>query len=210
MKANGQKTGNQKTGNQRRGRFLSLSVLLIGANLALAQTAAVANSNSQKSSRRVLVSIPDRKLAILENSNVVRTFPVAVGAALSPSPTGEFRIVSRLKDPTYYHTGVMIPPGKDNPIGPRWLGLNKKGYGIHGTNEPKSIGKAASHGCIRMRNRDIERFYQMVSVGDVVEIHGQRDEEIARVFGDPDPEAGVATASVTAVSPEITNAAAGQ
>jgi lipoprotein-anchoring transpeptidase ErfK/SrfK len=203
MKANGGKRENQGLC-----RFLSLSVLLILTNAALAQTAARANSNSQKPSRRVLVSIPDRKLAILENGNVLRTFQVAVGADLSPSPTGEFRIVSRLKDPTYYHTGVVIPPGKDNPIGPRWLGLNKKGYGIHGTNKPKSIGKAASHGCIRLRNRDIEQFYQMVSVGDVVEIRGQWDEEIAQVFGQV--EATVAKASVTAVLPEVTNAAAGQ
>jgi lipoprotein-anchoring transpeptidase ErfK/SrfK len=203
MKANAGKRGNQGLGS-----FLSLFVLLLGANAALAQAATLANSNSQKPRRRVLVSIPDRKLAILENGNVVRSFRVAVGAALSPSPTGEFRIVSRLKDPTYYHTGVVIPPGKDNPIGPRWLGLNKKGYGIHGTNEPKSIGKAASHGCIRMRNRDIEQFYRMVSVGDVVEIRGQWDEEIAQVFGQV--EAMVATASVTAVQPEVSSAAAGQ
>jgi lipoprotein-anchoring transpeptidase ErfK/SrfK len=203
MKANAGKRGNQGLGS-----FLSLFVLLLGANAALAQAATLANSNSEKPRRRVLVSIPDRKLAILENGNVVRSFRVAVGAALSPSPTGEFRIVSRLKDPTYYHTGVVIPPGKDNPIGPRWLGLNKKGYGIHGTNEPKSIGKAASHGCIRMRNRDIEQFYRMVSVGDVVEIRGQWDEEIAQVFGQV--EAMVATASVTAVQPEVSSAAAGQ
>jgi lipoprotein-anchoring transpeptidase ErfK/SrfK len=203
MKANG-----WKRGNQRLGRLLGLSVLLIFPSAALAQTDVPANSNSPKPSRRVLVSIPDRKLAILENGNVVRTFRVAVGAPLSPSPTGKFRIVSRLKDPTYYHTGVIIPPGEDNPIGPRWLGLNQKGYGIHGTNEPKSIGKAASHGCIRMRNRDIEQFYQLVSVGDAVEIRGERDEEIAQVFDQAD--AVVATASVTAAPPEVTNAAAGQ
>jgi lipoprotein-anchoring transpeptidase ErfK/SrfK len=195
-------------GNQGLGRFLSLLVMLICTRVALAQTATPPSPNPQKPSRRVLVSLVDRKLAVIENGNVLRTFHVAVGAAVSPSPVGEFQIVSRLKNPTYYHTGMIILAGKDNPIGPRWLGLNKKGYGIHGTNEPRSIGKAASHGCIRMRNSDVEQFFPMVSVGDVVEIRGQRDEEIAQVFG----QVGVmvATANVTAVQPEITNAAGGQ
>ena len=77
----------------------------------------------------------------------------------------------------------MIPPGESNPLGPRWVGFNKKGYGIHGTNAPRSIGKAASHGCIRMRNRDILQFFAMVNVGDTVEIHGERDQQIAEIFG---------------------------
>jgi lipoprotein-anchoring transpeptidase ErfK/SrfK len=187
--------------------FLSLCALLISADAGLAQTPIPARS-SQEAIRRVLVSIPERKLAVIENGNVWRVFHVAVGASLSPSPTGEFQIVRRLKNPTYYHAGVMIPPGKDNPIGPRWLGLNKKGYGIHGTNEPKSIGRAASHGCIRMRNRDIQEFFRMVSVGDVVEIRGERDDETAQVFGQTDVR--VATATVTAVPLDTTSVAAGQ
>ena len=177
------------------GWFLLILFLL---TLALALAAPALGQSTQnvdsvpanhRSSRRVLVSIPDRKLAVLEDGKVIRTFPVAVGAASSPSPAGQFQIVSRLAHPTYYHPGVVIPPGSDNPIGPRWVGLNQKGYGIHGTNEPRSIGKAASHGCIRMRNRDIEQFFRMVRVGDTVEIRRERDEEIAQIFG------GVADAS---------------
>ncbi|MBZ5720253.1 MAG: L,D-transpeptidase [Acidobacteriia bacterium] len=133
--------------------------------------------------RQILVSIPDCKLAILEDGKVIRIFPVAVGAAVSPSPTGGFQIVRRLVNPTYYHPGVVIPAGNNNPIGPRWVGLNKKGYGIHGTNEPRSIGRAASHGCIRMRNRDIVQFFSMVNVGDTVEIRGERDQQLAQIFG---------------------------
>jgi len=60
-----------------------------------------------------------------------------------------------------------------------------KGYGIHGTNEPKSIGKAASHGCIRMARKDLEEMYEMVHVGDSVELIGQRNEETAELFGEP-------------------------
>jgi lipoprotein-anchoring transpeptidase ErfK/SrfK len=136
-----------------------------------------------RAKRQVIVSVPDRKLVVMQNGAVLRVFEVAVGADVSPSPSGTFEIVRRLTEPTYYHAGVVIPAGDDNPLGPRWIGLNKKGYGIHGTNAPRSIGKAASHGCIRMRNRDIVQFFAMVSVGDTVEIHGQRDEQVAEIFG---------------------------
>ena len=129
------------------------------------------------------MSIPDRKLALLQDGVVLMVFPIAVGADASPSPTGQFQIVTRLANPTYYHPGIVIPPGLDNPIGTRWLGLNTKGYGIHGTNVPRSIGEAASHGCIRMRNWDIEQLFRMVKLGDKVEIRGERDEQIAKIFG---------------------------
>jgi hypothetical protein len=145
--------------------------------------------------RRVaLISIPDRKLAVLEGDEVLATFPIAVGAAISPSPTGEFQIVSRVANPTYYHPGKVIPTGQGNPLGTRWVGLSQKGYGIHGTNAPKSVGHAASHGCIRLRNRDVERLFTMLRVGDAVVIRGERDEQIARVFGDSADETTVADA----------------
>ena len=136
--------------------------------------------------RGVLVSLADRKLAVMENGNVLAYFPVAVGAAVNPSPTGEFEIVSRVANPAYYHDGIVMGPGKDNPVGTRWMGLNVKGYGIHGTNAPRSVGHATSHGCIRLRNRDVERLYAMLRVGDVVQIRAERDEEIAGVFGGAD------------------------
>jgi hypothetical protein len=63
------------------------------------------------------------------------------------------------------------------------MGLSKTGYGIHGTNEPKSIGKAASHGCIRMAKADLEEFYELVAVGDTVQLIGQRNGETALLFG---------------------------
>lgn len=138
---------------------------------------------AQQTQRTILVSIPDRKLAVIENGEVLKTYSVAVGAAESPSPTGEFTITNRLENPTYYRPGVVIEPGPQNPLGTRWIGLNQKGYGIHGTNMPKSIGKAASHGCIRMGREDLEELFAMVQVGDVVKIEAERDEEIASVFG---------------------------
>ena len=69
------------------------------------------------------------------------------------------------------------------------MGLSIPGYGIHGTNEPGSIGKAASHGCIRMGKADLEEFYALVAVGDTVELVGERNEQTAKLFGDQDKPA---------------------
>jgi len=156
-----------------------------------AQRAVEAGERS-RSRRVVLVSLADRQLAVIEDGKVLAYFSVAVGAAVSPSPTGEFEIVNRVANPAYYHEGVVMAASENSPVGTRWIGLNLKGYGIHGTNAPRSIGRAASHGCIRLRNRDVERLYAMLRVGDVVEIRGERDEEIAEVFG------GERVAAVTA------------
>jgi len=135
--------------------------------------------------RRIVVSIPDRKLALLENGRVVKIYPVAVGAEASPSPAGEFKIVHRIPQPTYYAPGKVIPPGPANPLGTRWLGLSQKSFGIHGTNEPWSIGRNSSHGCIRMRNRDVEDLFERVRAGDRVELHVARTNELAQIFGVP-------------------------
>jgi lipoprotein-anchoring transpeptidase ErfK/SrfK len=174
-----------------------LAAVLVLSGFALGQAKEAANdAKSARTRRQIVVSIPDRKLAVLENGMVIRVFPVAVGAAVSPSPVGQFEIVTRLANPTYYHAGVVVPPGSGNPVGPRWIGLNQKGYGIHGTNQPRSIGHAESHGCIRLRNHQIEELYEMVRVGDTVEIRAERDERTAQLFG----EATETVASATNVT----------
>ena len=159
--------------------------VLVMLVLAVAQAAAQEKlaASATEHSRRILVSVPDRKLALIEDGRVLRIYPVAVGARVSPSPTGEFKVIGRLSKPTYYHPGVVIPPGKDNPLGTRWIGLNRKGYGIHGTNQPRSIGRAASHGCIRLAKADLEHLFEEVQVGDLVEIRAHRDTETAAIFG---------------------------
>ncbi|MGI9104311.1 MAG: L,D-transpeptidase [Terriglobales bacterium] len=154
-------------------KWVAVALLVVTAD-ALAQT---------RTARQVVVSILDRKLAVIEDGRVLKTFPVAVGAADSPSPEGEFKIVNRVSNPTYYRPGVVIPAGPANPLGTRWIGLSQKGFGIHGTNAPRSIGKAASHGCVRMATRDLEQVFEMVRVGDTVVIRGERDTQIAAVFG---------------------------
>jgi lipoprotein-anchoring transpeptidase ErfK/SrfK len=165
-------------------RVQALIAALFALATAIPFSAQTATPHStDRINRVVLVSVADRKLAVLEEGRVIARFSVAVGAAASPSPTGKFQIVSRVSNPTYYHTGAVIPSGKDNPVGTRWVGLSQKSYGIHGTNAPRSVGHAASHGCIRLRNRDMERLFTMLRVGDLVEIHGERDEQVAQVFG---------------------------
>ena len=164
-----------KTEEQIRKLATLTGVLLMVAAEALAQ-------EKQQPARRIIISIPDRKLAVMEAGRVLRVFPTAVGAPKSPSPAGTFKIVERIPDPTWYTKGRIVPPGKSNPLGTRWLGLSAKGYGIHGTNNPASVGHNASHGCIRMRNHDVEQLFEMVSVGDAVELYDQATPETAQIF----------------------------
>jgi L,D-transpeptidase ErfK/SrfK len=141
-----------------------------------------ARAEAPNVARRVVVSISDRMLVLLENDQVVSSYPVAVGAPVSPSPVGTFTIVTRVTNPTYYRPGKVIGPGATNPIGTRWIGLSVKGFGIHGTDAPRSIGFAKSHGCIRLRNQDVEELFERLRAGDVVELHGERTPEIAPFF----------------------------
>ncbi len=169
-----------------------VAVLLMAVADAVAQ-----NQNAQVApQRQIMVSIPDRKLALIEDGRVLKIYPVAVGAEVSPSPNGEFKVINRLKNPTYYHKGKVVGPGTDNPLGNRWIGLDEPHYGIHGTNAPRSIGKAASHGCIRMGKKDLEEFFKLVSVGDTVIIRAEADEQTAQIFGSNTILAQAQTASV--------------
>jgi lipoprotein-anchoring transpeptidase ErfK/SrfK len=174
----------------KRNRMMAaVAAMLVAVGRAMAQNEEEATPEAP--ARRIVVSIPDRKLALIENGKVIKIYPTAVGADASPSPTGTFTVISRVPNPTWYHAGKVVPPGKNNPVGSRWIGLSEKGYGIHGTNAPKSIGHNVSHGCIRLLNRDIEQLFEMVKVGDVVELHGEITGEIARIFH-PDAEIALA------------------
>ena len=184
--------------------FSIIAMLLCIALSARAQSTEAATEDTatdDSPARKIVVSIPDRKLALIEDGEVIKVYSVAIGASESPTPEGEFKIVNRLTSPTYYHPGRVIGPGVDNPLGTRWMGLNLKGLGIHGTNAPSSIGKAASHGCVRMAKKDLEELFELVQVGDLVVIRGRRDEEVASIFGGDQPTEVVASAAtVTADS----------
>jgi len=165
----------------RAGRTISRPIAVLVALLEAAARTSAAEDRPPRPPvvRRVVVSIPDCKLALIENDRVVRIYAVAVGADESPSPVGTFTIVNRVTNPTYYRRGKVIPAGASNPLGTRWIGLDIKHFGIHGTDAPDSIGGRRSHGCIRMRNRDVEELFERLRPGDVVELH---DEEMPALF----------------------------
>lgn len=118
------------------------------------------------------------KLTLYKDLKPVKIYGVAVGAAGLETPAGAYTVQSKQVNPTWYVpdsewagklAGKVIPPGPDNPLVARWLGL-ADGVGIHGTNEPASIGSSASHGCIRMRPADVIKLYDEVPVGTAVYI----------------------------------------
>jgi lipoprotein-anchoring transpeptidase ErfK/SrfK len=134
---------------------------------------AVARAKAEETSvppKRIVVSLADRSLALFEGDRLVKSYDVAVGKPATPSPQGQFVVARRVANPTWYGPDKIVGPGKKNPVGTRWIGLNLKGYGIHGTSVPSSIGKAASHGCIRMRNADVEELFELIDVGVPVEL----------------------------------------
>jgi lipoprotein-anchoring transpeptidase ErfK/SrfK len=180
-----------------------LSVFLPGVLIACgfaaqAQTKAHTKPHAKHAKRSLVVSLPDRRMALLEDGRVKKIYVVAVGSQSTPSPTGTFTIMSRVANPSYSHAGKVVAPGPGNPVGTRWMGLSAKGYGIHGTNAPKSVGKAASHGCIRMQKSDLEELFAAVDTGDEVEILGERNAEIAEIFGDANNPAAAALVQIAA------------
>ncbi|AZK46324.1 L,D-transpeptidase [Paenibacillus lentus] len=106
---------------------------------------------------RIIVDLSDRQLYLLDGDTVVRAFPVGIGKMLTQTPTGEYAIINK-------------QPNPGGPFGAFWMGLSKPHYGIHGTNNPSSIGHAVSHGCIRMYNQDVLTLSSLVPVGTRVTI----------------------------------------
>ena len=117
-------------------------------------------------------------LRLYHGTTLVRTFRVATGQAIYPTPAGLWRIVDKQRNPWWYPPtydawakGLKpVPPGPSNPLGTRWMGLNAPGVGIHGTDAPASIGYSASHGCIRMQVPEAEWLFVHVRVGTPVVI----------------------------------------
>ncbi len=167
--------------------------LIVALCLVLAWTC---TAQAQAANRSIVVNIPGFTLYLYENGVVIREYPISIGTELKPSIMGETTIINKVTDPTYYpprwwERGLTpIPPGPNNPVGSRWLGLGFPSYGIHGTNNPDSIGTAASSGCIRMRNSDVEELYSLVQVGTPVRLVYQ-----TVIFGE-DPMYGNKTVTI--------------
>ena len=126
----------------------------------------------------IVISRSANQLTLYDGTSAVRTFAVATGQAIYPTPAGLWHIMDMQRDPWWYPPtndswakGLKpVPPGPSNPLGTRWMGLNAPGVGIHGTDAPASIGYSASHGCIRMQVPDAEWLFEHVSVGTPVVI----------------------------------------
>jgi lipoprotein-anchoring transpeptidase ErfK/SrfK len=155
-------------------------VLLAAIVMAMAVDAATQEVSPPE--LRIVVSVADRKLVLLSDDRPVKIYPVAVGKDSTPTPTGEFKLINRIVDPAYYHPGIVMPPGPDNPLGHRWMGLSLKGYGIHGTPDQDSIGQAASTGCVRMARADLEEVFDLVRPGMNVHIVAAAEGELAQVM----------------------------
>ena len=117
----------------------------------------------------VIVNKSKNELAIIDENRVQTVVSVGTGKTGDLTPEGLFTITVKAKNP-YYRRGNI--PGGDpkNPLGARWIGFNAKGtdgriYGIHGTNQPATIGKYVSQGCIRSQNEVIASLYPMIPIG---------------------------------------------
>jgi lipoprotein-anchoring transpeptidase ErfK/SrfK len=116
-------------------------------------------------------------LTLYNGMKLVRTFRVATGQAIYPTPLGKFSIVVKWKNPWWYPPNSPwaagekpVPPGPGNPLGTRWMGLSAPGVGIHGTPEDGSIGYSLSHGCVRMHIPQAEWLFDHVNIGTPVYI----------------------------------------
>ena len=125
----------------------------------------------------IVIRRSSNELRYYAGSHLVRTFGVATGQSVYPTPTGTFSIVDMQRNPWWrppdspWAQGLKpIPPGPGNPLGTRWMGLTAPGVGIHGTPDDASIGYSASHGCIRMHIPDAEWLFTHVDVGTPVVI----------------------------------------
>ena len=131
----------------------------------------------------ITIDIKTNMLEVFEADKLVAAYPVTVGSAQTASPIGEWKVRGIAKLPRFRYDKQMLrhgersgnfhilPPGPNSPVGVIWVTLNKKGIGLHGTNEPETIGHAASHGCVRLANWDVVRLAQKVKPGVPVSIH---------------------------------------
>ena len=123
----------------------------------------------------VLLKLDRRKLYVFQGQKLLSTFPVAVGRSGFATPTGDFKVFEMIANPAWKdpRTGEVETPGIDGSLGLRWIGFLELGHGVigfHGTPNVASIGQAASHGCVRMRNEDVVKLYELVKIGTVVRV----------------------------------------
>jgi L,D-transpeptidase ErfK/SrfK len=114
------------------------------------------------------INIPEYTLRLIDNNQLVKTYPIAVGTPYEQTPAGSFKIIVKEINPTWYpgtnfFDRTPVPPGPDNPLGSRWMEF-KPVYGIHGTNKDWDINYPVSGGCIRMQDKDAQELYELVEI----------------------------------------------
>lgn len=123
----------------------------------------------------LLLKLGQRKVHVYQGQKLIASYPVAIGRPEYPTPTGEFKVFEMIVNPAWQSpwTGEVETPGIDGSLGLRWIGFVEMSNGVigfHGTPNVASIGQAASHGCVRMRNTDIVKMYEHVQVGTIVRV----------------------------------------
>lgn len=118
----------------------------------------------------IIVDKSQNQLLLTENNQFIKAYSVSTGKENS-TPAGTFKIVTKVPNPVWYTQGAVVPPDSpENILGTRWLGIDKKGYGIHGTVDPNAIGQQITAGCVRMTNADVEELFAIVPIGTEVTI----------------------------------------
>ncbi|MDD5166051.1 MAG: L,D-transpeptidase family protein [Candidatus Omnitrophica bacterium] len=118
----------------------------------------------------IVVDKSQNILILKTDEEVIKTYIVSTGANNS-TPVGNFKITNKLTNPTWFKAGAVVPANSpENILGTRWLGIDVPGYGIHGTTDPKNLGKQVTQGCVRMSNAEVEELYTIVPVGTEVTI----------------------------------------
>lgn len=124
---------------------------------------------------RLVIRLQERQVYLYRSDQLIVSYPIAVGKQGWETPIGTFEVLQKFRDPAWEHpwTGEIVPPGPDNPLGDRWIGFwtdGKNFIGFHGTPNEELVGQAVSHGCIRMRNRDVRTLFEQVALGTPVKV----------------------------------------
>jgi len=123
--------------------------------------------------RRLILKLRERRVYVYERDKVLANYRVAIGKKGWETPTGSFQVIQKVRTPLWKNpwNGRISKPGPRSPLGERWVGFwtdGKNTIGFHGTAGEHLIGRAVSHGCVRMRNADIKAMFDMVEIGTPV------------------------------------------